>query len=357
MNKLSKSLVLLCACAMLIVNLVGCGTPQTTAADDGKLPVVASFYPVAFLTEQIGGDKVSVKTMVPTGSEPHVWEPTPNDLVDVGKSKLFVYLGLGMDAWAPNVLSSLGKDAPASVEASHDVEPLTYEQEHADHDHDHDHDGHDADHDHDHDADHDHDHDADHDHDHDADHHDHDHEHGHSHSGVDPHIWLDPIRSKALAKNILDALVEVDPSNKDYYENNYNELAKKLDEVNAAYESGLSGIKDKKIVVSHEAYGYICSRYGIEQVGISGLSPDTEPDAKTMAEIVDLVKNDHIKVVFYEELVSPKVAKQIASETGASAESLSPIEGLSAEDIQAGQNYFTKMYENLEKLKAAFKND
>ncbi len=143
---------------------------------------------------------------------------------------------------------------------------------------------------------------------------------------LDPHVWLDPQRAKIMAKNILDGLSSVDPDNKAYYEQNYNTLALRLDELDQAYESNLSGFSEKKIVVSHEAYGYICARYGIDQIGISGLTPDSEPDAKTMSEIVNLVKKDHITTIFYEELVSPKVAKQIANETGAKAEVLSPVE-------------------------------
>ncbi len=333
MNKFIKNCSFVCVCALLVGALVGCGTANTDWPAQDKLPIVASFYPVAYLTQQVGGDKVDVLTMVPAGAEPHVWEPTPADLVNIGKSKLFVYLGLGMDAWAPDVLQSLGKDAPASVEASDGVDPLTFEQErelvedhnheeHSDHNHDEEHAG-----------------------------------HSHSHGGIDPHVWLDPQRAKIMAKNILDGLSSVDPENRAYYQENYNALALRLDELDQAYESNLSGFSDKKIVVSHEAYGYICSRYGIDQIGINGLTPDSEPDAKTMAEIVNLVKKDHITTVFYEELVSPKVAKQIANETGAKAEVLSPVEGLSEEDIQAGENYFTKMYSNLEKLKVAFKHE
>ena len=333
MNKTFKKCSLICMCLLLAGTLLGCTSSNTDWPEHGKVPVVASFYPVAFLTQQVGGDKVDVLTMVPAGAEPHVWEPTPSDLVNIGKSKLFVYLGLGMDAWAPDVLQSLGKDAPESVEASDGVDPLTFEQERemvAGHD--------------------------------DSENHDHDHDdehigHSHSHGGVDPHVWLDPQRAKIMAKNILDGLSSVDPDNKSYYEENYRALALRLDELDQAYETNLSGFKEKKIVVSHEAYGYICARYGIDQIGISGLTPDSEPDAKTMSEIVNLVKKDHITTVFYEELVSPKVAKQIASETGAKAEVLSPVEGLSEDDIQAGENYFTKMYNNLEKLKVAFKHE
>lgn len=246
MNKFVKKSSLLGICLALLMCLAGCGQ-KSSWPQDGKLPVVASFYPVAFLTEQIGGDKVDVHTMVPAGSEPHVWEPTPSDLVNVGNSKLFVYLGLGMDAWAPDMLSSLGKDAPVSVVASDGVDPLTFEQErelvadmqnkshHDDHDHDHDEDKHKH-------ADHkEHAHEEEHNHSHEG--------HSHAPGGIDPHVWLDPARAKIMGKNILAGLISVDPANKEYYENNYNALALKLDEIDAAYEENLSGFTDKKIVV------------------------------------------------------------------------------------------------------------
>ena len=154
-------------------------------------------------------------------------------------------------------------------------------------------------------------------------------------------------------ENIKNAYVKADPDNKDYYEDNYKTYAVRFDELDQEYKDTLSALPGKSIVVSHEAFGYLCDTYGLTQMGIAGLSPDTEPDPARMAEIIDFVKTNHVKVIFFEELVSPKVAETIAAETGARTRVLNPLEGLSDEELKNGADYFTVMEDNLKQLKAA----
>ena len=151
----------------------------------------------------------------------------------------------------------------------------------------------------------------------------------------DPHVWLNPEKAKAELANIKDALVKVDPDHKADYEANYEKLG---------------AAPNKTIVVSHEAFGYLCDAYGLTQVPITGMDAEGEPDAQTMASIIDQVKSQNIKVIFSEDLVSPKVAKQIADATGATCEVLSPIEGLTDEELAQGEDYVSVMHANLNEL-------
>ena len=147
--------------------------------------------------------------------------------------------------------------------------------------------------------------------------------------------------------------VKADPDNKDYYEENYKTYAAAFDKLDRKYKDTLSALPNKSIVVSHEAFGYLCDAYGLTQMGIEGLSPDSEPDPARMAEIIDYVKENHVRVIFFEELASPKVAETIARETGAGIRVLNPLEGLSDEEIKGGADYFSVMEDNLKQLEAA----
>ena len=154
-------------------------------------------------------------------------------------------------------------------------------------------------------------------------------------------------------ENIKNAYVKADPDNKDYYEENYRTYAAAFDKLDQEYKDTLSALPNKSIVVSHEAFGYLCDAYGLTQMGIEGLSPDSEPDPARMAEIIDFVKTNQVRVIFFEELVSPKVAETIAAETGAQTQVLNPLEGLSDEDLKNGADYFSVMEDNLAQMKAA----
>ena len=224
-NRLSA---LVCACTLSLSLLTGCGTqPADTAAGDGRLRVLTSFYPMYDFACKIGGDCIDVTNMVPSGTEPHDWEPSTNDLKNLEKADVFIYNGADMEPWADDLLVS---------------------------------------------------------------------------------------RSDTL-----------------------------------------SPLPNKTIVVAHEAFGYLCAAYGLEQVGIEELSPDSEPDPGRMAEVIDFVRANNVRTIFFEELVSPKVAQTIASETGAEAKMLNPYEGLSDEQLAADADYFSVMRDNLAALTEALK--
>lgn len=311
-NRLSA---LVCACTLSLSLLTGCGTqPADTAAGDGRLRVLTSFYPMYDFACKIGGDCIDVTNMVPSGTEPHDWEPSTNDLKNLEKADVFIYNGADMEPWADDLLVSRS-DTLRVVEASENVELRTTDGEH---EHAHEHEG--------------------------ADHH---------HGDFDPHVWLDPENAKIEMEAIRDALCAADPENSTVFQSNYEKYAAELDALDAEFREKLAPLPNRTIVVAHEAFGYLCDAYGLTQVGIEGLSPDSEPDPGRMAEVIDFVRDHSISTIFFEELVSPKVAEAIASETGAQAKMLSPLEGLSDEQAESGADYFSVMHDNLAALMEA----
>ncbi len=294
------------------------GQPESGSETAKKLSVMTSFYPMYDFTQKIGGDKVNVTNMVPSGMEPHDWEPAASDIVALEQADVFVYSGAGMEHWVEDVLNSLENKDLVTVEAS---EGITLLEGH------HHHDEEDAD-----------------------EHHEDDHQ---DEPGYDPHVWIAPMNAKQQMENIKNALVKADPINKDHYESNYTMWSAECDKLDQEYKDVLSGVSEKDIVVSHEAFGYLCDAYGLHQLGIQGIEPDSEPDPGRMAEIQDFVTEHGVKVIFSEELVSPKVAQAIADATGAKVKVLSPLEGLSDEQQAAGDDYFAVMRQNLDALKEA----
>ncbi|MDR2770418.1 MAG: zinc ABC transporter substrate-binding protein [Clostridiales Family XIII bacterium] len=314
--------ILSIGCALLFL-FAACGAKESSDAggngnetQDGRLSVYASFYPMYDFTVKIGGDKVSVTNMVPAGTEPHDWEPAAADLAGLEAADVFICNGAGMEHWAEDILDVLQNKDLIVAEASAGISLLEGRDEHGDEEEA-------------------------------AE------EEEHEDEGYDPHVWLDPLNAKRETENIKNALVSADPDNAAYYEANYEKYAAELDALDAAFREALSPLPNKDIIVAHEAFGYLCAAYGLKQVPIEGLSPDSEPDPAKMAEIIDFAQEHALKVIFFEELVSPKVAEAVAEAVGAETKVLSPIEGLSDEDLAAGGDYFSVMHQNLEALKLA----
>ncbi|MDR1193217.1 MAG: metal ABC transporter substrate-binding protein [Peptococcaceae bacterium] len=289
--------------------------PAQTPTQGETLSVRASFYPMYDFAVKIGGDKVAVVNMVPAGTEPHDWEPAAADIVGLENAAVFVYNGAGMEHWAEDVLAALENRELVIAEASEGVPLLAGHHDHDDEDEAEDEDE--------------------------------------EEEGYDPHVWLDPARAKIVMENIRNAFTQADPANQAVYEANYERYAAELDELDKTFRDTLAPLPNKDIIVAHEAFGYLCAAYGLNQVPIEGLSPDSEPDPARMAEIIDFARERQIKVIFFEELVSPKVAETIAAATGAATAVLNPIEGLSDEEQAAGEDYFSLMRQNLAALTAA----
>lgn len=296
--------------------LAGCSTSGGTGPafqeGSGKLKVAASFYPVYEIVRQVGGEKVDVINLVPAGTEPHDWEPTASLMKTLNKASVLVYSGLGMEPWVPKTLKSIDNKSLIAVEAGKGAELLKAEA----------HEGEDG--------------------------------HG-KEAGAewDPHVWLDPQGAVHQVKVVRDALIQADGANKAVYEANAAAYIEKLTALDQEYKSGLSACGKKEFFTSHAAFSYLANRYGLEQHAIMGLSPDAEPKPKEMAEIIAEAKERKMKYIFFETLVSDKVAKVVAREIGAQTLVLNPLEGLTDDELKAGKNYLSVMRENLANLKTA----
>ncbi|KUO74038.1 MAG: hypothetical protein APF77_02800 [Clostridia bacterium BRH_c25] len=318
MKKVITAIIILLLFGMVLPGCAEAGekssgeSRQVNAAKD-RLKIYTSFYPMYFLAGEIAGDKAEVVTMVPAGAEPHDWEPTPKMVVELNKADMLIYNGAGMEAWIENILPIIDKNRIKIVDTSTGIKLLKSER-HSEEEHE---------------------------------------EEGHEHGIYDPHIWVSPIRAMEQARNIYDALVEIDSANSDYYEKNMIELNLKLTKLVEDIRDASKYFKSNVIVVSHEAFGYFANDYGFKQVAIRGVNPQEEPSPSKMAELVRECREKNVKYIFFEKLTSPKLSEALAREVGAETLVLNDVAGLSEEDIKSGRDYITVMYENLENLKKA----
>ncbi|SHG91538.1 metal ABC transporter substrate-binding protein [Tepidibacter thalassicus] len=305
---MKNKIVVIFIMIVMLLTVVGCtDNTKQKSIEKNKILVYASFYPMYDFAKNIGGEKINLKLMIPSGIEPHDWEPTAKIMGEIEKADVFIYNGLDLEPWVDKLIGSIDNEKLITVEASKGVHLLGV----------------------------------------------HSNEYEHDHGKYDPHVWLDPINAIKEAENIKNAFIKADAENKDFYERNYKEFVDKLSKLDKKYKNELSNLEKKEIVVSHAAFGYLADRYGLKQIAISGLSPQEEPSAAKIAKLSDFVKEHNIKYIFFETLTSPKLSRVLAEEVGAKTLVLNPIEGLTEEDIKNNKNYIIIMEENLETLKKA----
>lgn len=314
-RSLHKGLLLVVA-VLLLMMLAACGPKSSGSIVEGKVNVITTFYPIYEFSSEIGGEDINAINLLPVGVEPHDWTPRSQDIINTSKAQLFLYNGAGLEGWVPNFLKSLDSDSEAkAVEVSQGVDLIMTDEE----------DGHD---------------------------------HGHEDEGAehsdslhtDPHTWVSPKSALVMAKNIKESLQSVDPEHSAGYEERYQKLAERLSALDSKFTEELGKLPNKEIVVSHQAFSYLARDYGLSQHAIMGLSPDAEPRGQDLLDLAALVKKEGIRYIFFEELVSDKLAKTLASETGVSTMVLNPVEGLTEAQEKNGDNYFTLMEKNLQNL-------
>ncbi|MCR8659265.1 metal ABC transporter solute-binding protein, Zn/Mn family [Paenibacillus endoradicis] len=335
-KKTSKRLSTLVIIAMIVM-ITGCGndTGSTNASKDpSHIQVVTSFYPIYYLTKEIGGEQVDVTNLIATGVEPHDWTPKSKDLITASNADLLLYHGAGLETWIENFKQGLESDSKVKVkEVSVGMTLIDTASEEADQDHE---STTEEEHDHDHATENDHDSTAD---------------EGHTHSHTtDPHTWVSPKSALVLASNIKDSLIEVDAEHAAQYEVNYNAIVAKLTSIDKQYTDALSNLTKRTIVVSHQSFGYVARDYNLEQISIMGLSPNAEPRAQDILEIAKTVKANDVKYIFFEELVSDNLAKMLASEAKVDTMVLYSLEGLTTRQEKAGEDYISLMELNLQNL-------
>lgn len=282
------------------------GASATPAgAQRERLGVVAAFYPLAWAVEQVGGPNVDVANLTPAGAEPHDLELTPDDRDAIEDARLVVVLGKGFQP-AVEDAASARDSGTVQVLARLPIDAKGKRVEEGDS------------------------------------------------SSLDPHVWLDPVLMGDVVDVVATALVKADKEHAKQYRANAVATKSALDALDADFRAGLADCERDLVVTAHEAFGYLADRYGLEEEGVAGISPDAEPSPGRLADLADLAEQRGVTTIFTEELVSPKVAQTLAREAGGLKTAvLNPLEGLSDEAVARGDDYVSVMRSNLEKLQSA----
>ena len=274
----------LLAFLVAVALLTGCGA---SSADDGSLEIVASFYPLTFAASEVAGD-AKVTDLTPAGAEPHDIELTARQVVAATEADLLLYLG---GNFQPAVDELAASTEPSSLDALEEL-PLDDKR------------------------------------------------------GADPHVWLDPRLMASIADAVAARLAKIDPEDAHSYSQRALALSEDLGALDTEIRAGLEDCRRRELVVSHEAFGYLADRYGLTQIGIAGLDPEAEPSPQRLAEVADYAREHDVTTIFFETLVSPRVAEALARETGARVASLDPLEGAPERG-----DYFSAMRDNLEAIR------
>jgi zinc transport system substrate-binding protein len=289
---------ILCMLFLLSASAFAGGQKDTS----GKLSVAASFDAMAEFTKAVGGNKVTVVTLTPAGIEPHEFEPKARDMAAVSKAAVFVYNGLGMEAWAEKAVAAANNPKLIAVNASEgaaaisNTDPREIKE----------------------------------------------------HGQFDPHLWLSLSGAVQEVNNIAATLEKADPANAQYYAENAKSYIKTLNDLKTEYAGKFAASKRKSFVTGHAAFAYFCRDFGLEQNSVEDVFAEGEPSAKQLAGLVDYCRQKDVRTIFVEDMVSPAVSKTLANEIGATVKTIATVEG--PED---GKTYLERQKENLEKIYAA----
>jgi zinc transport system substrate-binding protein len=287
---------------MVTLGACGGGGGGDEESADGRPQVVAAFYPLFEAAQRVGGDLVQVRNLTPAGSEPHDLELNSRQVDRIEDADVLVFLGRGFQ---PALEKAADRAKGAKVDLLAEVDSLLTAPV------------------------------------------------GEADLEIDPHVWLDPKLMKAMVARVATALSEADQPNGSTYGANAAAYSRELDDLDASFRQGLGQCDRRVMVTSHDAFGYLARAYDLRQDAIAGLEPESEPTPQRLAELSAKVRADGTKTIFYETLVSPKVAQTLAREAGVGTAVLDPLEGLSEDDAKAGKTYVSVMRENLAAVRQA----
>ena len=402
-----RSLASIAMILLALAAFVACGED----ADDEGLSVVASIYPLGYFTERIGGEQVTVTILVKPGVEAHGFEPTASDLRTIEAADLVVMNGLELEPWLERALEALeDSDTRVVLEAADQtlaIEGMAHDDHgHGEHEEGEHHEGEGEEHEHE-EGEHkegegeeheheegehkegegeEHEHEEgehkegegeEHEHEEgehkegegeeheEGEHHEEEgeeHEHeddghmddGHAHGeGLDPHMWLDPVLAVVQVERIRDALINADADNADVFRENAAALISELNELHTEFTQALANCRHDHFVTSHAAYGYLAARYAVEQIPIAGLSPEAEPSPQQLAELTDRVVDLGLGYVLVEPVLAGTLEETVQRETGIELIPIHAIESVTQDELDAHDDYFGLMRDNLASLKLA----
>lgn len=293
--------------ALIVIFITGCNSYEYEKdLYNDNIKIITTLFPQYDFANEIVKDKGEVKLLLPPGVEAHSYEPTPKDIVDIRKADVFIYTGKYMEPWAEKMIKEID-DSTIVIDISKGIELVDEE----------------------------------------------DWEHNHEHHGKDPHIWLDPVYAQKIVDNILEGIIKADSKNENFYRQNAENYKEKLAELDKKFVETFSKVKHKTIIHGgHFAFGYFAKRYGLEYISpYDGFSPNAEPTPKKISELMNNMKSLGLNVIYYEELIDPKVAKIISEETGGKMLLLHGAHNISKEELESGISYIEIMESNLDRLK------
>lgn len=294
--------------------LAACGQEaHNNKTDEEQLQIATTIYPVYQFTKEIVGDTADVSLMVPAGTEAHDYEPSAKQLAELNEADSLVYHNENMETWISSASESIADDVHV-IKGTENMVLLPGTD------------------DHDHEAEADHGHE------------------GHSHD-YDPHTWVSPYRAIMEVQSITSQLSEEYPDLAETFEANATAYIDELEELDSLYTEAFENASRTDFVTSHTAFSYLSLDYGLNQIGIAGLTPAEEPSASRLAELADYVKENDIQYIYYEANGSDSMAKTLADEIGIEMAVLNPLESLSQDALDQGKDYISIMKENLEALK------
>jgi zinc transport system substrate-binding protein len=307
---MSKWFIAVCISWLQLLILI---FPFTLRAEN--VSVITTIFPLKEFAQAVGGEQVEVTQLLPPGAEAHTWEPKPSDIVRLSRADIFIYTGAEMEPWVSGILKTIENPKLVIIEASQGLPLLRADQAEAIGG-----------------------------------------EHHHSqesmHGRFDPHIWLNFDFDQKIVDKITEALSKKDPEGILRYQRNAEAYKAKLRDIDLRYLKGLGKCDSKEVVLgSHAAFAYLAQQYGLRQISLYGISPNAEPTPKKMAEVIACAKKYHAQAIYYEELVSDKLAKTIAQETGAKTLVLSTGENLTQKQIETKVTFLALMEQNLENLR------
>lgn len=326
-----KNIRFILSCMLLfIIVLSGCNNNQEQQSNLEKnkdlLTIYTTVYPLQFFVQEIGGKFVQVETIYPPGTDEHTFEPSQKDMIELANADLFFYIGLGLEGFVEKAKDTLKNQPVTLVAASENlsienIEATTKTDEEAEDDHDH------------------------------------EYEHEHAHGDVDPHVWLDPLYTIELAESIKNELVQMMPQHEQYFTENYTNMVTKLQQLDDDFKKITTNAKQKRIIVSHAAFGYWEMRYDIEQISVSGLSTTNEPTQKQLEAIIETANKFQLKYILFEQNVTPRLVKIVQKEIGAESLVIHNLGVLTEQDLINKEDYFSLMNNNLAILEKALNND
>jgi zinc transport system substrate-binding protein len=312
-GKLYGRIFLAAFLCMVLGGVLICSCERDVTPED-KIMVVASIFPVYDFARHIGGENAHVTMLLPPGTEPHSYEPTPRDIKKIADADIFVYTGAAMEPWVDKILGGIDNPGLVVIDSSDGIVLLEDEAT------------------------------------------DSDHNHGHEHNGgtYDPHIWTDFTNAKIQVDNILFGFLVKDPENAGLYEARIRAYKEKLDALDGLYRETLSHCEHNKLIsAGHFSFSYLARRYGIEYYAVYGLSPNAEPSPAHLAEIVELVRDSGISFILGEEMMDPRTAKIVEEEAGIEILMVNPVASVSKKDFKAGITFIDVMTANLENFSRA----